>query len=206
MSRYFAPLFLLCLLCNISIPHANSQNSAFQELSVGINLGQEIGGNELLKSWETEPGIHFNIQTPFFTGTIDGGIRHSRFNSSPDFPTYSDFQSTYLYLGWGYSFDLSERFSTGPVLRFGNTFYKFDEAKLYPSPNSDWAYNFDTRESEFSYEVLLRSEYQILQRWKAHAEISYNRTLTYHPVQLTFLTVGFSYSFDTPSWFQNVLK
>lgn len=206
MSRYFVPLFFVCLLFIISAPDAYSQNNAFQKLSAGVYLGQSLGGNELSHRWQAKPGIQLSFQTPFYAGTLGGGIRHSRFSSTPDFPTYSDFHSTFIYLGWGYTFDLFKRLSAGPALRFGNTLFQYDEAKLYPSPGGEWAYNFDTSESEFSYELLLRSEYKFVRQWKVHAEISYNRTLTYHPIQLSFVTVGFSYSFDTPAWFQKVFK
>ncbi len=206
MSRHLVHLFLFYLLFNTGVTDVYSQKNAFQELSVGVYLGQSLGGNELSNRWEAKPGIQLNFQTPFYAGTLDGGIRHSRFNSSENFPTYSDFQSTFIYLGWAYTFDLFKRLSAGPALRFGNTLFQYDEAKLYPSPGGEWAYNFDTSESEFSYEILFRSEYKIVRQWKAHAEISYNRTLTYHPMQLSFVTVGFSYSFDTPAWFQKVFK
>lgn len=206
MTRYLVPFFGLCLLFNVSVPDAYSQNNAFQELSVGISLGQSLGGNELSDKWDSKPSFHFSVQTPFYAGTLGGGFRHSRLSSTPDFPTYSDFQSTFIYLEWGYSFEFFEKFSAGPTLRFGNTLFQYDEAKLYPSPGGGWTYNFDTGESEFSYEILFRGEYKIVRHWKAHAELSYNRTLTYHPIQFSFVTVGFSYSFDTPTWFQKVFK
>lgn len=204
MLQYFIQGFLILLL---AMPADGfSQNEAFQRLAVGGYLGHSFSENTLTESWDPSPSLQFNLQTPFYAGLLEGGIRYTRFDNSPDYPSYSDFHFTFVYIGWGYLFDIGNKFSAGPLLRFGNTFFHFDEAKIYTPPNSSSGYNFDTNESEFTYELLLHNEFRITPNWNIHAELVYNRTLTFHPIKLASISVGLTYSFDSPSWFQKVFK
>ena len=197
---------LITLFVVLYAPKASAQTEAFETISAGAFLGQTIAGNELLDRWESKPGLQFSLMAPFYAGKLETGIRYTQFTNSPEFPGYSDFQSTFIYLGWGYDFALSDKLKVGPLLRFGTAFYKYDEAKLYSRPGADWAYNFDTNESEFAYELLFRGAYRLSENFSAYAELTYNRTLTYHPIRLNYVTAGIIYTFDTPPWLKKVLK
>lgn len=188
------------------LPGAYAQDKAFDQLTIGISAPQSISENRLTNSWDPSPGAQLFLQTPFYAGYLEGGLRYLRFNHSEEQPSYSDFHSTFIYFGWGYPFELTSKLSAGPKIRFGNHQMLYDEAMIYTKPGSSFVYDFDDNESEFTYELVLHTRYKFTEKWKAHAELALNRTITYHPLQLTFITFGFSYSFATPSWFKDFLK
>jgi len=208
MGKQTISLTLQILLIGLFIftghlPQSYAQEKAFDQLTIGISVPQAISENQFTNSWDPSPGAQLFLQTPFYAGHLEGGIRYLRFNHSEEQPTYSDFHSAFIYLGWGYSFDLTSKLSAGPTIRFGNNQMLYDDPKIY---TDSFAYAFDDNESEFTYELLLHTQFDFSQKWKAHAELALNRTMTYHPLRLTFITVGFSYSLVTPSWFKDFLK
>lgn len=195
--------FFFLIACT---PRAFSQDTAFEQLTVKLSTPHTVSESRLTKHWDPAPGIQLNLQTPFYAGYLEGGVRYIRFNNADNRPSYSDFHSAFVYLGWGYLFELTSKLGVGPQLRFGNNLMLYDEPKVYTSSNTSFAYDFDDTESEFAYELLLHTQYEFSRSWKAHAELAFNRTMTYHPLRLTFITVGFSHSFDTPSWFKSIFK
>lgn len=190
-----------CALTNIGV----AQQTDFDQLLIGINASESVSNNQFTDRWDPSTGIELSLQTPFLSGRLEGGIRYIRFSNSDDFPSYSDFHSTYIHLGWGYLFELDTHIKLGPVLRIGNHHMYYDNPMVYSRPNG-FEYQFDNNESEFAYEFQLRSEFPITNRWKIQANLAYNRTLTNYPLQQTFISVGFYYSFKTSSWFKDILK
>jgi len=202
-------LLLICIVaCVIFGTSANSgmaQQTDFDQLLIGISASESISNNPFTRRWNPSTGIEFSLQTPFLYGRLEGGIRYLKFNNSNDYPSYSDFHSTYIHLGWGYLLKLSSAFQLGPLLRIGNHHMYYDEAMTYQRQNG-FEYRFDDNESEFAYEISLKSEYSITKHWKLQADLAYNRTLINYPLQQTFVSVGISYSFKTSSWFKDFLK
>ena len=204
MQRYVIPLISLILF--ISASRVSAQSEAFETLSAGAFIGYTVAGSELLDRWDSKPHLQLSLQTPFYAGDLEAGLRYTQVTNAPGFQDYSDFQTAFIYLGWGYDFAVSERFRIGPLLRFGTSFFHYDEAKGYTGPSAGWTYEFDTSESEFAYELLLRGVYRLSESISAHTELTYNRTLTYHPIRLTYITAGITYTFHTPQWLKKVLK
>jgi hypothetical protein len=194
-----------CVLIGTSAKSSIAQQADFDQLLIGVSASESISKNPLTKRWDPSTGIKFSVQTPFLSGRLEGGIRYMRFDNSNNYPTYSDFHSTYIHLGWGYLLKLSSAFKLGPVLRIGNHHLYYDEAMTYQRPNG-FEYRFDDNESEFAYEISLISEYNITKNWRLQADLAYNRTLTYHPLQQTLVSIGLAYSFDTSSWLKDFLK
>lgn len=204
MSRYLIPLAALFIWMQAT--GVSAQKKAFETISAGALAGYTVGGNELLDVWDSKPSLQLNFRTPFYAGALETGLRYTPFTHSPELSDYSDFQTTFIYLGWGYDFAFNENFRFGPLLRFGTKFFHYDKAKQYPSPTGAWSYAFDTNESEFAYELILRGEYRLSDNFSAYADLSYNRTLTYHPIRLNYLSAGIMYTFDTPNWLIKVLR
>ncbi|MDX1586043.1 MAG: hypothetical protein R3222_04845 [Balneolaceae bacterium] len=184
----------------------SAQNEAFDSISAGAFIGSTVSGGELLDSWESKPSLQISLQTPFYTGILETGMRYSQFTHKPSFQDYSDFQTMFIYLGWGYVFSLNEHFHVGPQLRFGTKFFFYEEEKRYPSPGGTWYYAFDTNESEFAYDLNLRGVYDLNESFSIYADFSYNRTLTYHPIHLNYISAGIVYTFGSPDWLRRVLK
>ncbi len=204
MPRYVLLFFSLIFFASAS--RVSAQTEAFETISVGAFMSYPVAGGNLLDRWDPNPALHIGLRTPFYAGDLETGLRYTQFVNAPEYPGYSDFKTTFIYLGWGYDFAVSERFRLSPLLRFGTSFFLYDEAKGYPSPGAGWTYDFDTNESEFTYELLLRGEYRLSESFSAHAELTYNRTLTYHPIQLNYVTAGITYTFNTPQWLTKVLR
>lgn len=206
MHRAILPTVLIVL--GMGIPQAVSQqtNKAFDRITVGAGLGYSSPDKNLSERWNTGPGYQVNLGTPFYAGNLEGGLRYTRFKHTSEFPAYSDFHNTFIYLGLSYSFKIFDRVKAGPAIRFGNTFFHFDEAKTYPNDSNTFVYEFDSNESEFAYELNLHTEYLVTGNWKAQAAIVYNRTMTYRPIGNVFFTLGLAYTFDSPAFFQKVLQ
>ncbi|NGP77734.1 hypothetical protein G3570_13890 [Balneolaceae bacterium YR4-1] len=204
MPGNLIPLAALIIWLHATLLFA--QQKAFETISVGATMGYTISGNELLDSWDSKPSLQLNFRTPFYAGELESGLRYSKFTHSPELPDYSDFRTTYIFLGWGYDFAVSENLFISPLLRFGTKFFHYKNAKRYPSPSGSWFYAFDSNESEFAYELIFRGTYRLSDKFSAYADLSYNRTLTYHPIQLNYLSAGIMYTFDTPNWLRKGLK
>lgn len=82
----------------------------------------------------------------------------------------------------------------------------FKKAKVYTSPRAGWKYTFDNKESEFTYALSLGAEYHITDRWSVNTSLSYERTLTYYPLSVAFLSAGVRYSFSSPGWVKRALQ
>lgn len=204
MPRYIIPLVALFVCVHATSAYA--QHEAFETISTGVFAGYTVTGNDLLDNWDSKPSLQFIVRTPFYAGNLETGLRYTRFTHAPEYPSYSDFRTTYIFLGWGYDFTFSEHFRVGPLFRFGTKFFHYAEAKLYPSPSGTWNYAFDSSESEFAYELILRGEYHLSEKFSVFADYSYNRTLTYHPIRLNYLSAGIMYTFDSPNWLKKVLR
>lgn len=204
MKSYYCLIVALTLILDFS--SAFGQDRAFENLAIGVHIGHPIAGSDLLNSWKPEPSLQLFLETPFYAGEIETGIRYTRFSNSTNFSDFSDFNSFFIYLGWGYDFAISDKLSASPGLRFGNTFFQYDEAMVYTRPNVGWEYDFDTTESEFAYEINFRTAFRISQSISVHTELTYNRTITFHPISLNYINAGFTYTFDAPKWLKKILR
>lgn len=198
-------LFILVLWIGYGVT-AHAQNT-YDRITIDGSSALPVIDNNFTQNWKISPTAHFGLRVNYHMGSIQSGIRYSRY--SADNPVYEDgsFDSYFIYVGWEYPFSLSERLSFAPGLRFGNNYMAFDNPATYPATGVWGEYVFDPHESEFAYELFGRLEYSFRKsRWSLHSNFSYNRTLTYHPMPVSMFSFGISRTFATPSWLKSFFK
>lgn len=179
-------------------PLCLSAQNPFTHLDISLSGNYIFQGNEITKSWDPTPGLMLDIRTPYFMGELETGVRYVRF-SELDFEN-SGFHSTYVFAGWSLPLQLSERLSLSPGVKIGITYLYQDNAKFYDG------YRFDNDESEFSWELQLRSLYKINTNWSIHLTTVYNRTVLHLPMNQWYLSAGLMRRFESPNWIKTFLE
>lgn len=203
-------LFVLLVLPAAELYAQDGMNRSgtlpFGSLRLETGMGRSIGENIYTRNWQPHPVAGLAISTPFHLGELEAGLRYSRFRHDETRNGFSDFHSVYAWLGWSLVLNLGNNTSLRPGVSLGNTFFSYDEARSYTAPGADWTYTFDRSESEISYELGLDLHYRLGGGWGLFGGVGYNRTLTHHPLELTTLRAGVSYTFASPSWLKSFLR
>lgn len=206
-------LFITTTFITVLASTGYSQQESYEQLSLDVGGATSILETSFSNNWHASPSFHFGTRVNYHWGNLEAGLRYT--NYSADNPSYEGhnineevtFTSFFVYIGWEYPLALSEHLTLAPGLRFGNNFLSFQNPKSYPPEGPFGEYVFDPNESEFTYELLARLEYNFANSsWAAYSSFSYNRTLTYHPMAVGLLSIGVSRSFATPSWLKNFLQ
>ena len=203
INKIFCTVLLL-FVANSMI--AQSSNSGTKAMFIDIGSGLSVANNSFTNTWDPSPSLQLNIRAPFYNSQLEAGVQYIRFKGNAPTPTDSDFHSVFLHVGWLYPIHFSEQFTVSPVVRFGGNLMAFDEPEVFTSPNGAQEFVTDPREFEFAYELALRNQLQITDRWYIHATLSYNRTLTEIPLPVTMVSAGISYSIDQPKWLKTLLQ
>ena len=186
---------------------ARGQAGAYNRLSVDIGGATSILENSFTNNWNASPSLHLGLRAPYHLGNLEAGARYTHYSSGNANYQDASFTSFFVYVGWEYALNLSDKLSVAPGLRFGNSFLTFQNPATYPAEGPFGEYVFDPHESEFAYELFTRLQYKLGDSpWRLHSSFSYNHTLTYHPMPVGLLSVGISRSFETPSWFKDFLQ
>lgn len=197
-------ILFICYLIFLAEGGAQAQSNHLKHIYLDLDAGLSVAENSFTRSWDQPFTFNLESRIDFYNGQLGGGIRYARFNASQQLGEAAGFQSFFAYLGWEYILNISEHWGLQPGLRFGNNFMLFDEAQTFTAP---WTYTLDDEESEFSYELFLRTNVNIPRTsWSIYATFSYNRTLTYHPLSTGLISIGVSRSFNTPSWVKEVFE
>lgn len=180
--------------------------SADQNVYIDLQTGLTFSQNDFTRTWEAAPAFHLNVRVPFYTGQVEGGFRYTRFNGFAPSQTDSDFTSVFIYAGYTYPLKITSWLYLLPAIRFGNNLMIFDEAEVYTGGNGDFRFVTDRVESEFAYELALGGQFQLTEHLYIHTALSYNRTLTYYPLEVTLFSIGISYSFTQPDWIKDFIQ
>ena len=207
-SPFSLPFLLLFIPFLAMLPARKSmaQQSAFDRISVSIQAAQPLSQNDFTGIWSGRENAHLNITTPYHAGELQAGVRYTRFVHDPELSQYASFHSAFIYAGWGIGIPFSSRLSFGPAFRFGTHMMRFDRNKVYTAASGSWAYKFDRGENEFAYELLGQARYRFSDRWSIVGEVTYNRTLTYHPIGITLASLGISLDINSPEWFKKAAR
>lgn len=155
-------------------------------------------GNTLLRSWDPNTGFGFELSTPYHVGNLETGYRYLRFNEI-DFEG-SAFDSHFLFFGWSYSYRASDEVALVYGVRFGKQFMLHDEDMFYDD------YRFSREESEFSYELQIRLDYEISRNVELYLGTAYNRTIFNIPFAAFYGTAGLTFKFPSSRWFRAVME
>lgn len=196
-------LFILIIL--VFIPAMLMAQKPFQTFDAGITGDLIVAGNSILDHWDYTPGATLELRSPYYRGEFEAAARFVRYRA--DSFDNSSFRSIYVYIGWFYPFQISGRFSVAPGIRIGNHFLRQDHIKKYFLDEDDTnPYTFQRNESEFAYEIGLRSEFKISSNYKMHISASYNRTPINIPFAKTYTSFGVVRTFSTPGWLKRVVR
>src|SRR5699024_10257196 len=204
MRKQLFCVFLWLMLTATAYAQSNSSNSA---VYIDLNTGFLFSNNkEFGNTWRSFPALHANIQIPFYASRVEAGVRFTRYNGYTATEPDADFSSFYFYVGYGYPFKITSWYNLMPVFRLGRNLMLFDESAVYVNNDASEKFITDQSESEIAYELVLRNQLKITNRWFLNAELSYNHTFTYHPIPVTLFTIGVSYSFSQPHWLQDIIQ
>jgi hypothetical protein len=196
MKKLFCPLILLPLLFPVQNIAAQDTYNQVQFTVTGHRM---MNGTTIYDSWLPSAGIGFEISLPYYTGNLETGIRYVRFDEY-EFEN-SGFHSYYVFAGWNYSYSASEEVTIMPGIRIGNNFMLHDQDKVYGGE-----YRFSREESEISYEVLFRIQFEMSSYSAFYISGAYNRTMFNIPFSAWYGSVGLSAKLTTPSWLRRILK
>lgn len=195
--------FLLILLLVLMTQIGSAQN-AFDTFDAGISGNVIINNNSLLDNWNPTAGAVLEARTPYYTGEMEAGVRLNYF-SEGQFEN-SGFRSIFVFIGWSYPFDVTDRLTLSPGFRLGNHFMWQDNTKEYYAEPAGNAFVFHRNESEFAYETQIRVAYEITAETKLHVSASYNRTAIQIPLTLVYAEVGIAQTFNSPEWLKKLVK
>lgn len=191
------------ILLSLTIVFAASQYSygqdAFSEVKLTLTANKIMSGNTILKSWEPTEGIGFELATPYYFGSLETGYRYLRFNELAF--ENSGFHSHYVFFGWHYNYLASEEVSIATGIRFGKQLMQHDEDMIYGGE-----YRFTREESEFSYELHFRMQFELSRNIELYVGTAYNRTIFNIPFAAFYGTAGLTFKFQSPGWVKNLLQ
>lgn len=195
LSRLKLTVFLSFLLACSGSTYALDKTKAFQTLKIGFKVDKNINRNTFHDFWKPGCGIEGIIQTPFYYGDVQIGIQFIPYTSKTNqIPNY---QSVYIYLGYGKEWVLPFRFYWFNGFKFGNYFMIFEETKLG---------NPAKTESEFCADLMFCISYPIRKKLRISASSSYMVIYTHKRIELTFISFGTSYIIKTPKWIYDFLN
>ena len=176
----------------------------FDTFEVSLNGSTIINDNALLQNWNPTEGISIEARSPYYTGELEAGTRFVYYRA--DQFEGSAFRSIYMFIGWLYSIELGERFSVTPGFRIGNHFMWQDEKKEYFGDSGGSPFVFHRNESQFAYELQVRTAYSFTERLHIHLSTSYKRSPINIPFEVAYVSVGFARTFSTPGWLRRFVR
>ncbi|MGD2216900.1 MAG: hypothetical protein PVJ64_09090, partial [Gemmatimonadales bacterium] len=138
------------------------------------------------------PGAELAAETPFHFGTVEAGLHYGTFDGIE--PAQPDFDSFFLFLGWGYDWSMTSRLSWYNGLRLGSMLMGFDAQPRGLS------------EQEFGTGLGSRLRYEIAAGWSLDLSARYRVVFTHERLRLFFIAGGIGRSFKTPRWLKEFLQ
>ena len=195
----------ILILLSVSMPALLHAQQPFHTVDAGLSGDLIIAGNSLLDHWNQTPGATLEFRSPYYRGEFEAATRFVKYRDG-SFEN-SSFRSIYIYIGWFYPLRVTDRISVAPGIRIGNHFMRQDYVKKYYLDESDTnPYRFNRNESEFAYELALRTEFRISENYKAHFSASYNRTPINIPFTKVYSSFGVTRTFNTPGWLKRIVR
>lgn len=185
----------ISVLTVFATPPLQAQDSPppFSKIHIALEAGSKFGQSSLDPYWATGTPAALALRLPFYFGMIEGGLQQLGFQA-PD-NLLPDFQSQFIFLGWGLQRRVWDNLSLGLGLRLGNQFMTFEGAKEYAQ-----------HESELGTEVYGTLGYHLIPNWMIGISFRHQRIYTRHLIQLQFMTVSVTRELETPLWLRDILE
>lgn len=197
-SRLRRSLILnVCLILQVTTTFlfAEDSDSAFKTLSFKINCLTNTNRNLLHQYWQPFIGGEVEVKMPFYAGNISVGLQLFQFKGISEI--YPDYLVSYFYMGWGGEYHINSTLSGIIGIRLGSYQMNFDDTDINPTQKV---------ESELASGIDGGINLKINSKWRSHIGIGYITIFTYKKIELLNISLGISYTIDTPSYLKEFLK
>jgi hypothetical protein len=188
-------IFFLLIFPIFSLLYAEITDNTFSSLSFRLNLLTNTNRITLHDDWTPFWGGEVEIELPFYTGDIRAGLHLFQFNGTNE--TYPDYLVSYFYIGWGGDILLSSKISWFIGIRTGSYQMRFDDTDINPTQRT---------ESELAAGVDSRLNLKFSSKWTGQLGIGYIAVFTNKQIDLINLSIGVTYTIDSPVWLMDLLK
>jgi hypothetical protein len=202
LDKHFLIIFLL-VLTSLVAPHLYSQDNlsapdstvAFSNVSIEICAVFDVNRNSFHHNWDPKFGGEVIFAAPFYFGHIQTGIHMYLYEGKNE--QFPDLLSSYIFLGWGIQLEMSSWLNWYNGLRVGVYVMDFDDEDINRTQQ---------RESELGLGLSSEFTIRITQKWRARIGLGYMNIYTNPHLELTMISLGVTYTFDSPNWLQDFLK
>lgn len=186
---------IICLLMMVyQSLQAQSRIEPFTTMSLSLSYTINVNHNQFHDYWRPGQGVNLAIQTPFHWGVVQAGLQYVPHRSHTITPS---FDSYYLFLGWGFPFQLLRRIHWLNALQAGNYYMVFDDSQINVTQR---------HESELGMALYSVLSWRIYKQFHSYGAVRYLKVFTYKHLELTYLSFGVAYVLKTPGWLIRVLK
>ncbi len=194
MPALLKALFLAGLILTGNLFPLRAQTPPpFTTLEAGLEGVVNTNRNNFHTFWRPGTGMKGYLGTPFYFGEVQAGVQ--LFSYAARQPGFSEFESIFIYLGWGYRLSLPGPLALLTGFAIGSNLMIFELAEGYSKHESELAASLD-----------LGLSYLIRDRWAVNLSSRYQVMFTARPIRLAFLSAGASYLLDTPDWLRIFLE
>lgn len=197
LNRYKSKIFYLFifLLFVPSVLYGQNSSKAFKTISISAHYLQNSNRNMFHNYWKPANCFDLSAETEFYFGKVELGAQLSFIKTKNT--EQPDFLSAYIYIGWG----LENKIFPGGQLysgfQLGNYYMNFDDNNIDINLKS---------ESELGLAVKSGLKYSIGRNLYLNISGKYLIVYTFHRIELSYLSVGLSQSFDMPNWLEEFLN
>lgn len=186
---------LLLLISSVSSVNANTPFNAYQTVEVELSGSFNINENMFHDYWSPEAGGGLRISTPFYFGQVEGIMAYWYYYGieEKDSPSYSNILTV---LGWGKEFTLlNDHMALFGGAFVGNSYLSFEQYSF-----------FGHGESEVTAGLYGRASLNLPKDWRFNISVKQTRMFTFHRIDLTYVSLGISRTFNSPSWVKKFFK
>ncbi len=187
-------IFLIAFLLFFNIS-SQCQSEPFDSTSLYFQPTINSNRNMFHEYWDVSTGYELTVRTKFYLGQLELGTLIN--NNSSNFETQPDYYSMFSYLGWGYKFQINNRFSNYSGMRLGNYYMSFDDPDIHAELKS---------ENEMGVGLVTSFQFNFNNKWSAILSGEYLKVYTFNRIHLSFISFGIGYSFESPDWFRRFFK
>ncbi|UCG52768.1 MAG: hypothetical protein JSW58_04235 [Candidatus Latescibacterota bacterium] len=174
---------------------AAEKSGAFETFSFGAHFVTSVGRTSFNDYWDPTSGGRLQIDLPFYLGVLQTGVHvFGNDNERSDVP---EFHATFLFLGWGYEWELPYRIGWFTGVQAGGLNMSFDD---------DASQKELRTESELGFGLHTAVRYPTRSRWSALISADFRRIHTYRRIDYGFVGVGISRRFMMPRWLREFLE
>ena len=185
MKYIFYALYLLLFYLS-----SNAQ-TAYSTIEIGMENSGNINKNRFHRFWQPQPVPELFLITPAPKGYFVAGVSRHTYRGSPEYSAY------FPYAGWGLSLPVFKFLSWNNSIRIGNYLMLFGDYESNETKKD---------ESELGLNTTTGFGLSINKNFNVHISLKYFRIYTKRAIELTYLSAGLSYRYDTPAWLRNFLK